>query len=81
MCEEFHCLPSAAYREWLTAPAGLLDDILDMRAYAALKREYDGLKTAKEADAFRAQGETAELVETIAMEIQAEAMREQTADD
>jgi hypothetical protein len=41
ICEEFHCLPSQAMREWLTAPAGLLEEILEARAYAHAKAIVD----------------------------------------
>jgi len=37
LCEEFHCLPSQAWREWQRAPVGWLETILDYRAYAAAK--------------------------------------------
>jgi len=35
MCEEFHCLPSEALRERLIAPCGLLEEVLEVRAYTA----------------------------------------------
>jgi len=35
MCEEFHRLPSEILREQARAPAGLLEEILDVRAYTA----------------------------------------------
>lgn len=41
LCEEFHCRPSDAYREWLRAPAGLLEDIIEARMYARAKHIYD----------------------------------------
>lgn len=41
MCEEFGCLPTAALREWLDAPAGLLEEIIETRAYARTKLAYD----------------------------------------
>jgi hypothetical protein len=41
ICEEFHCLPSAAWREWRNLPAGFLETILDDRAYARAKATYD----------------------------------------
>ena len=40
ICEEFNCLPSAAIQEWEDQPAGLLESIIDMRAYAAAHRIY-----------------------------------------
>lgn len=47
LCEEFHCLPSAAWREWQALPAGFLETILEFRAYARAKAAYDarGQKT------------------------------------
>jgi hypothetical protein len=45
-CEEFHCLPSAAYREWRQAPVGLLETILEMREYVRVKRIYDSAPSA-----------------------------------
>lgn len=41
LCEEFHCLPSQAWREWRRLPAGMLDRILAVRAYARMKAVYD----------------------------------------
>jgi hypothetical protein len=41
ICEEFHCLPSAAWREWLTLPAGFIETILEYRAYSRAKAAYD----------------------------------------
>lgn len=41
MCEEFHCLPSAAIAEWERAPAGLIESILEVRAFTAAKQVYD----------------------------------------
>lgn len=41
LCEEFGCLPSQAMREWLTAPDGLLEEIVEMRAYVKARRNYE----------------------------------------
>jgi hypothetical protein len=41
ICQEFSCLPSAAWREWLSLPAGFLETILEYRAYARAKATYD----------------------------------------
>lgn len=41
MCEEFGCLPSQAVREMHTVPAGLLDEIVEMRAFVAAMRSYE----------------------------------------
>ena len=47
MCEEFGCLPSAALREWRQAPVGLLETIVEFRAYASAKHAYDTASDAK----------------------------------
>ena len=41
LCEEFGCLPSQAVREWQTAPDGLLEEIVEMRAYVKAKVAYE----------------------------------------
>jgi hypothetical protein len=41
LCEEFHCLPSEAYREWRTVREGLLEEILEARAFASIKQASD----------------------------------------
>jgi hypothetical protein len=41
VCEAFTCLPSAAIAEIQHAPAGVLEDVLELRGYAAAKRDYD----------------------------------------
>jgi hypothetical protein len=41
VCEEFSCLPSAAWREYLRLPAGTLETIIEMRHYARAKAAYD----------------------------------------
>jgi hypothetical protein len=46
LCEEFHCLPSAAIREWRRAPLGLLETILEMRQYVTAKRIYEQARSA-----------------------------------
>lgn len=46
ICEEFHCLPSAAIREWKRAPVGLLESILEMREYVKAKRLYENARSA-----------------------------------
>lgn len=39
ICEEFGCLPSAALREWLASPAGLIEELLLIRAFASAKKQ------------------------------------------
>ncbi len=41
ICEEFACLPSAAWREYLRLPAGTLETIIEYRQYARAKAAYD----------------------------------------
>lgn len=48
LCEEFHCLPSEAFREWLQAPVGFLEEIIESRAYARAKDLYDHARSAKD---------------------------------
>ena len=48
ICEEFHCLPSEAMREWRTSPAGFLEDVMEARAYAQAWAMVDGAKSAKD---------------------------------
>lgn len=47
ICEEFHCLPSQALIEWQDAPCGLLEDIIEARAFAAAKQVVDSTADAK----------------------------------
>ena len=46
VCEEFHCRPSQAVWEWDHAPIGLLETIIEFRAFAGAKQLYDHAKTA-----------------------------------
>lgn len=41
LCEEFHCLPSQAWREWQRVPAGFLETVIEMREFAKVKQAYD----------------------------------------
>ena len=61
LCEEFHCLPSQALAEWERAPCGLLETIIEMRAFAAMKAALDRAETLKE----RPTGRLADLVADI----------------
>jgi hypothetical protein len=47
LCEEFHCLPSAALREWERVPWGTLETIVEFRAFAAAKQAYEAADTAE----------------------------------
>lgn len=75
ICEEFHCTPSVAYREWLTLPAGTIEEILDARAYAQAKRVVAHAKTAKDIP----DGELFELASAIELELAGEELREKVA--
>jgi hypothetical protein len=48
VCEAFHCLPSAALHELQHAPAGLVDDVLELRAYRNAKQAYERACASKQ---------------------------------
>lgn len=49
ICEEFgDCLPSVAYRELLTLPVGLMEELLEARAFAQAKALLDAAKSSKD---------------------------------
>ena len=48
LCDAFHCLPSEAYAEWRRLPAGLLDDVLEARAFETMKAIVDRATTEKD---------------------------------
>jgi len=77
LCEEFHCLPSAAYREWLDAPDGLIEHLLEARAYAATKAACDRAQTAKD----RPTGPMADLVTETEFRLAQEAFSSGSTDD
>jgi hypothetical protein len=45
ICEEFHCLPTAAVNELFDDPSGMAIDILELRAYANAKEALDNAKS------------------------------------
>lgn len=47
VCEEFHCLPSAAIRELMSDPANMALDIIELRAYASAKHAVDTTELKK----------------------------------
>lgn len=47
LCEEFHCLPDAAWRCWLKMPAGFMERVIEYRAYAGTKAQYDHASNPK----------------------------------
>ncbi len=48
LCEEFHCRPSEALEEWERAPAGLLERIVEFRAFARAKQMYEQANTPEQ---------------------------------
>jgi hypothetical protein len=44
ICEEFTCLPSEALRELRRLPVGLLEDVMEARAFAAVWAQIDRAK-------------------------------------
>lgn len=72
VCEEFHCLPSEAWREQQRLPVGLLEEIIEARAYASLKMMFDSATTA---EAHSALPDTPLMV--LVMQITAEVAQEQ----
>ena len=69
VCEEFHCLPSAAIEELEAGPLNLATDIIMLRAYAEAKRAVDGAKSEDDLP-------NSPLIDQV-MEIQAELIKEQ----
>ena len=67
-CRFFHCLPSAAMAEWLDAPEGFLDAIMDAHAYAETKRTIDACDAASVPVDRQPTGPWVDLVHTIAAE-------------
>jgi hypothetical protein len=45
ICEEFHCLPTAAVNELFDDPGGMAIEILELRAYARAKEALDNAKS------------------------------------
>lgn len=64
LCEEFSCTPSVAMREWLNAPCGFLEEILEARAYMAAKVAVDEADRAG-SKAARPDGPMVDLVQQI----------------
>lgn len=70
LCEEFQCVPSVAFREWWTAPAGLLEDLIEMRQYARTKAQIDHATDRKH----QPEGALADLVRAIDFELAQQAI-------
>lgn len=65
LCEEFNCLPSAAYQEFLSVPVGFLEQVIEARHYAAAKARYDAAETKAQRDALLAADPMAETVQAV----------------
>jgi len=72
LCEEFSCVPTAAYREWLRCPAGFLEQIVEFRAYARAKARYDAA-TSSEAQKALIGDDMVQVVKQIDFELAREA--------
>lgn len=75
LCEEFHCLPSQAYQEWLRTPCGLLEEIIEARVFVAAKAIYDRAHSAKDIP----QEPIYDLIREVDFELAAEHLAEQKA--
>lgn len=71
LCEEFHCLPSQAWREMQDVPTDALIEILEARAYAQAKGQYDAAKNKQDVP----QTPMVQLVKRIDFELATEAMQ------
>lgn len=45
ICEEFHCLPTQAYKELMIDPLNMAIDIMELRSYANAKEILDHAKS------------------------------------
>ena len=77
LCEEFGCLPSAAYREWLACPVGFLEEVIDARAYAKTKAQVDASTKRSE----QPHGPLADLVRQIEFGLAQQEIDARTAQD
>ena len=77
LCEEFHCLPSAALREWRQAPAGLLETVIEMRAFVAAKQVVDQARKREDIP----QTPMTDLVQAIEFDLAQEALDGRPAAD
>ena len=68
MCDEFSCLPSAALREYERLPVGLIEAVIEARAYGRLKAAYDQATTPA-ARAARPATPLLDLVKVITFEL------------
>jgi hypothetical protein len=70
ICEAFTCTPLAAIQAWRECPMGLIETILEYRAYAEAKRLYETVPPSE-----WPASEYLDLVRTIDLELAAEAVR------
>jgi hypothetical protein len=77
ICEEFHCLPSEALREWERAPEGLLETILEYRSFAHAKAAVDRAQSKADIP----QTPMCDLVQEIEFDIAREELDGTTAGD
>ena len=72
ICEEFPLLasPAAAWEAWQEAPAGLIEEIIEARGYAATKAAMDRAPDRKS----QPTGRTADLVHEIEFMLAEEAL-------
>lgn len=75
ICEEFHCTPAQAYREWMELPAGCLEDLIEMRAF---ERAYRLVKAANTEEQRKALPTDSPMVQ-LALELEIERMHESYA--
>jgi hypothetical protein len=74
LCEEFHCVPSVAWQEWMEAPAGWLEEIIEARHYAICKARLDAADTAAARQALP-ESELLTMAEVIMFELAGERLQ------
>jgi hypothetical protein len=77
LCDEFGGYPGQALQAWQESPAGLLEEIIEGRAYARAKHEYDHLDSYD--DKGKAQVLKKKMVQTV-VEIAFDLAREARAE-
>lgn len=74
VCEEFRLPPSAAYHEWMRAPCGFIEDVIEARGYARTKAAMDAATSRKA----QPTGPLADRVREIEFELAQEEIEERT---